>query len=115
MRDRPAGSRSARLSLLLAALLYLAGGPVGPWVHGQPSHTVGSPTLSADPHTSHLPLGHNELACPVAQALDALAAPAAVAALVLVGGATVAIALEPAPFHPTLRAFRPRARAPPLA
>lgn len=114
MRDRPAMSRSARLSLLLAALFYLAGGALGPWAHGQPSHTVAAPTLSADHHTSHLPLGHNELACPVALALDALAAPAAASVLPLLAGATSAAFVEPAPLRPAPPALRARARAPPL-
>jgi hypothetical protein len=115
MRDRRAGSRTARLSLLLAALLYLAGGALGPWTHGQPRYSAPVPTLSADHHSSHLPLGHNDLACPVAQALDALAAPASASTLPLLAGSTAAIAFEPPPLHPAPRALRPQARAPPLA
>lgn len=115
MRDRPVVSRTARLSLLLAALLHLAGGALGPWAHGLPRHSVQVATLSADHHASHLPLGHNELACPVAQALDALAAPAAASEPPLLVAAAAPIAFEPPPLHAAPRALRPQARAPPLA
>jgi hypothetical protein len=98
----PPRRRPGRLVLALAALLYLGGASLGPWLHALQAGVPGkTPT-------------HSELACGICQALDAAAAPQAEARFKVVPAGGRASLPRPFPLLSATHRLPGRARAPPL-
>ena len=111
----PPRTRTARLLLVLAALLYFGGASAGPWVHALGVAEAASTSGSSQREAPEKKAAHDELACAVCQVLDAQALPGAEPSL-RPGAVARAPLPEIARSEPPARsASSPRARAPPTA
>lgn len=114
--------RGARLSLLIAALLYIFGATAGPAVHvhgaiDSPVTAFGSGETGSDipDPDSGIPAPHDELGCFVCQALGTLGAPSAGSPVGFLTVEVFAPASEPDLVFLSPRSTTSQARAPPAA